>query len=155
MYYEDIRVFMDNHINWLSKLNQDIELFASQNFNSIIDLKNFFKYPNQFFGEFIETYDDYMKMRYSLARNCETRDIHINMEQYCRQFVLYLEKILRFNYKIMTEKTFEKQLIINRLFNKKHCFDLRDEVKSYLFNDSTVIYDSFFNETPKYYSDVV
>lgn len=155
MYHEEIRVFMDYHINWLSKLNNDTELFASQNFDYIIDLKNFFKYPTQFFSEFIETYDDFMKMRFSLARNYESVETHLNMEKFCYQFVLYLEKILEFNYKIITEKTFEKQLIINRLFNKKRCFDLRHEVKSYLFNDSSVIYDSFFNKTPKYYSDIV
>ena len=55
----------------------------------------------------------------------------------------------------MTEKAIEKQLILNRLFDKNRCFDLRHDVKSYLFNDSSNIYNSFFNQKPKYYHDDV
>ena len=148
-YYEDIRSYTDCHINWLLNLSSDIELFNIQSSKYIIDLKNFFKYPTESLSEFIETYDDWMKMRYSLARTYKSKDLYLNLEQYCEQFVLYLERVLSAVYKNIIEKTIEKQLIINRLLNKKFCFDLRHEVKSYLYNDSSIIYESFFNQKQK------
>jgi len=154
MYYDQIRVYMDYHIKWLLNVKSDIELLYTQNIDNIIDLKNFFKYPNEFFSEFIETYDDWMKMRYSLARTNKTGEIHINLEQYCRQFVVYLELILGCIYSKMTEKTIEKQMIINKLLNINKCFDLREEIKLYLFDDALVLHERFFNQKPGYYYNI-
>lgn len=146
MYHQELITYMDYHINWLSNLNNDINLLSIKNSDSIIELKNFFKYPTESFSEFIETYDDYMKMRYSLARIYERKEIYLTLEEYCKHFVLCLENVLSIIYNKMIEKTIEKQLIINSLLNNKRSFDLRNEVKSYLFNNSLPIYDRFFNK---------
>ena len=49
-------------------------------------------------------------------------------------------------YKKLLENTIEKQLIINRLLQNKRCFDLRNEIKMYLFDDASIVYDRLFNE---------
>lgn len=145
-YYKQLRTQMNLYICFLKNLNTDDQLYSIQNIDHIIDIKNFFKYPDVYLFEFIDTYDDWMRMRYSLARTCENEVIHINLEKYCREFVLYLELILHIIYKKMTENTIEKQLIINKILNKKKCFDLRHEIKNYLFDDASLLYDRLFNE---------
>lgn len=145
-YYKELRTRMNLYISWLKNVNSDSELYCIQHMEYIIDAKNFFKYPSVYLSEFIDTYDDWMKMRYSLAREYESKETHLNLEKYCQQFVLYLELLLRIMYKKLLENTIEKQLIINRLLQNKRCFDLRNEIKMYLFDDASIVYDRLFNE---------
>jgi len=148
----DLVRLLDNHYTWLYYLNSDQDLYHPKNKEKVAELKNFLKYPEKHFEVLIDFMDEYIQIRRSFNKTFDDNKRH-EMDDYFTETVSKLEECLQVIYTQMKENTFETQIIINNLLNKKCCFDLRDEVKKYIFTNKMFVEDLLFNSPSQDYYD--
>ena len=148
----DLVRLLDNHYTWLYYLNSDQDLYHPKNKEKVAELKNFLKYPEKHFEVLIDFMDEYIQIRRSFNKTFDDNKWH-EMDDYFTETVSKLEECLQVIYTQMKENTFETQIIINNLLNKKRCFDLRDEVKKYIYTNKMFVEGLLFNSPSQDYYD--
>lgn len=152
--------FLKPDIEWLSSLSSDEELYSPQAKNHIIRIKNFLKYPEEQLDALGMAYsDNYYDTKRAFICKIQNHDENYlvnyysgaSLSNFFTNIVRKLDNILQSMYISMKENTIEKQLIINRLLNNQKCFDIRYEVKDYMFDNAYHVHDKLFSNEIKTY----
>lgn len=105
--YDEFQRFIYLHINWISSLNYDVELYNSRNKEKILVLRDFLRYPEEHLEDFIDYFRDYIIIKASF-KNFKTKDGIQSMNEYFTEIVSELDYILErmppSNYDDMKEK---------------------------------------------------
>jgi hypothetical protein len=93
--YPDFREFINSHINWVSSLNSDAELYDPIKKESLRELKNFLKHPEAYLEDFIDLFEEYIDIIESF-RSSELDDVcpSMSINDLFTEIVSELEMIL-------------------------------------------------------------
>ena len=91
--YTDFREFINSHINWISSLNSDAELYDPIKKESLRELKNFLKHPDSYLEDFIDLFEEYIDIVESFGSS-ELDDACLTIDDLFTEIVSELEMIL-------------------------------------------------------------
>jgi hypothetical protein len=115
--YPNFLEFLNSHINWISCLKKDADLYDPINKERMRELKNFLKYPEAHLEDFIDLFKEYMDIKRSFARYDHDHEVGC-IDNFFTGIVSELEMILYRmlpnDYETMKEKNREFYCELNK-----------------------------------------
>lgn len=151
-----VDVYLKPSLLWLNALSIDEDLYEPRTKDQVIRVKNFLKNTEEQMDAMGLTIDQsYYNILWAFVNKMQSDDDRYphwkyyrgcSLENFFTEIVLKLEDILEEIYIRSKEKTIEKQLIIHKLLENKKCFDIRYQLKDYIFDDANKLHEEILDQ---------